>query len=536
MSKVGKYLSNIWSERHAQSSLEIKAGVNDIDGVYENYEPFSLGTYYGDKLVRRERKEIYTTYKIMMQDPTIHACLNLLVTAALGGHESRGEVVFIRPADNIKGNGIRARELRRMVEKEAEHLQQLINNIIFVLARNGVGFGDGFARVYPVKHIGLAHVTCNETVDSPLIQAFEQAGRTVGYHVLEMNDFEIRKITKLNKLQMVRMKMQRVTPLPQFRIDHVLHRQLLDEDDINQVPIIPSPVGGSFLQAVEPAWKDWVLSFAALNSQQIADSVNNQFMTADMSGMPEANRKKFKQGLQQTLQDLHEKTKKAFQGGDPLWATNWIFLPTHGEKQVINPLSDLTTRSTPLSLDLALTHLKRGVGALGLDLSLTGWMELISGGLGDGAAFHTSAQVMQNSALIRQAVTEPIIDMCIMHFAYKYGKVFKRGDLPFKIEFYSDISAAATESLNNKNTRANTLAVSASAILSLKETGLGKDANTMLLTEVMGMDDKQAEMIATDLSKAAKEAKAAEKAANGGHEDNEESDLGDTPDADDEEV
>lgn len=519
MSKVGKFLTNIWSERQAERSLDIKSGIDDIDSTYENFEPFGLGVYYGDKLKRRERKEIYTSYKVMMQDPTIHACLNLLVTAALGGHETRGEVVFIRPADKIKGDGIRAKELRTMVEKEAEHLQALINNIIFVMSRNGIGYGDSFARVYPVRKVGVAHITCDETVDPPLIQAYEQAGRTVGYHVLEMNDFEIRKVTKLNIQQMVRMKMQRITPLPQFRIDHVLHRQLLDEDDINKVPIIPSPVGGSFLQSVEPAWKDWVLSFAALNSQQIADSVNNQFMTADMSGMPEANRKKFKQGLQKTLLELHEKTKKAFQGGDPLWATNWVFLPTWGEKQVINPLNDLTTRTSPLSLELALTHLKRGVGSLGLDLSLTGWMELISGGLGDGAAFHTSAQVMQNSALIRQAVTEPIIDICIMHFAYKYGKVFKRGDLPFKIEFYSDISAAATESLNNKNTRAGTLATGAGALLALKEVGLSEDSNTMLLTDVMGLDDKQAEMIASDMKKAKKEADDAENGGPGGGND-----------------
>lgn len=532
MSKVGKFLGNIWSEKRIEQSSKPTANVNDISGVYENFEPYSLGVYYGEKLKRRERKEILTTYKIMMQDPTIHACLNLLVTAALGGHETRGEVIFIRPSDKIKGDGVRATELRKLVEKETEHLQSIINNVIFAFARNGIGYGDSFARVYPKRGAGVIHVTCDETVDPPMIQAFEQAGRTVGYHVLETNDFEIRRITKLNKHQMIRMKMQRITPLPQFRIDHILHKQILDEDDLDNVPIIPAPVGGSFLQAVEPAWKDWILSFAALNSQQIADSVNTQFMTADMSGMPEANRQKFKKGLQQTLQQLHDKTKKALQGGEELWATQYVFMPTYGEKQIINPLGDLTTRTSPMSLELALTHLKRGVGSLGLDLSLTGWMELISGGLGDGAAFHTSAQVMQNSALIRQAVTEPIIDLCIMHYAYKYDKVFDRSDLPFKIEFYSDISAAATESLNNKATRANTLSLTAGSILALKELSLDEDSNTMLLTEMLGMDDKHAELIAADLGKAKKEAKAAENAANG--QGGEGGEGGDNPADDDE--
>lgn len=508
MNKVGKYLSNIWSSSRLEQSIAPTAKVGDVSSVYEAYEPYSLGVYYGKELQRRDRKSIYTEYKTMMQDPTIHGALNLLVTSALGGHESRGEVVFIRPSDKLSGQGQRAKELRSLIEKEAECLQSIINDFIFVFARNAVGYGDGFARVYPIQNVGISHVLCNEAVDPPLIQAFEQAGRTIGFHALEISDFEIRHITKMHMHQMIRMKMPRVAPLPQFRIDHVLHRQLLDEDDPNNAPLIPSLVGGSFLQAVAPAWRDWVLMFTALNSQQIADSVNNQFMSLDLSAMPESSREKYKKGLQTALHTLQDKIKTSLQGGEALYTTNWTFLPTWGEKQVLNPLGDMTTRSAPISLELAMTHLKRGVGALGLDLSLLGWMEMITGGLGDGGAFHTSAQVAQQSALIRQAVTEPLIDLCLMHFAYKYGKVFKRGDLPFKIEFYSDISASATEALNNKNTRANTLAVTAGAILGLKELNLDQESNNIFLSDMLGMDDLHAEKISTSMANTKAEADA----------------------------
>lgn len=42
-----------------------------------------------------------------------------------------------------------------MVEKEAETLQGLINSVIFAFARNGIGYGDSFARVYPKKGVGV---------------------------------------------------------------------------------------------------------------------------------------------------------------------------------------------------------------------------------------------------------------------------------------------------------------------------------------------------------------------------------------------
>jgi len=162
MSRVGNFLTNIWSEKRLEQSTQVTAKLGDINPSYENFEPYSLGVYYSEKLQRRERKSIYTNYKLMMQDPTIHACLNLLVTAALGGHETRGEVVFIRASEKVKTDGTRARELRAMVEKEAEHLQGLINSVIFAFARNGIGYGDSFARGGTEHHGGLfSPFSCN---------------------------------------------------------------------------------------------------------------------------------------------------------------------------------------------------------------------------------------------------------------------------------------------------------------------------------------------------------------------------------------
>ncbi|WP_454667860.1 hypothetical protein [Acinetobacter calcoaceticus] len=502
MSTFGNLLSAAFGARQAEMQTHITSDLNSINKVYENFAPYSLGTYSSKELQERDRKQIYTTYKIMQTDPTIDAALNLLVTAALGGHETRGEVVFISPADHIRNDGVRAKKLRAIVEKESKHLQSLINSFVFAFSRNGITYGDSYARIYAAKGYGIHHVLCDEHVEPPNIQAYEQAGQTVGYHVLEKGNIDNRVLTKLTRSQMIRMKMQRIAPVPQFRVDQIYTQQLLQEDDISKVPVIPSPVGGSFLQNVETAWRDVVLNFTALNTQQIVDSVKTAFLTIDVSGMPPENRKIYKEGLTDAILKQHEKAKDALMGGDPLWATNWIVLPQWGDKQVMNPLGDIAQRSTPLSMELVMTHMRRAVGALGLDISLLGWADMLAGGLGDGAAFHTSAQVMQRSALIRQALSEPLIDLCILHFAYKYGEIYLRSDLPFKIEFYSDISAAATEALNNKNTRANTLMMTAQSVQSLKELNLSSQANSMLLDEYLGMDTTKADLIAESIEKA----------------------------------
>lgn len=505
MSFVGKFLAQSYGFRRAEQRINTNANINDVNQTYANMAPYSLGTYYNKDLQARDRKQIYTIYKMMQRDPTIDAALNLLVTAALGAHESRGEVVFIQPADHIRGNGARARELRRLVEKESRHLQGIINAFVFALARNGVTYGDSYARIYSEDGFGVHNALCDEHVEPPLVQSYEQAGKTVGFHVLEINDYESQYIAKLTNTQMIRMKMQRITPVPQFNMNRVLNQRLLEENDIRKVPIIPSPIGGSFLQNVEGAWKDVVLNFTALNTQQIVDSVKTAFMTVDVSGMPDHNRKIYKEGLTDALLKHHEKAKDAMMGGDPLWATNWIVMPTWGDKQIMNPLGDIAPRTSPLSMELVMTHLRRAVGSLGLDISLVGWADMLSGGLGDGAMFHTSAQVMQRAALIRQALTDALNRLCNIHFAKKYGKGFNPNDLPFKIEYYSDISAAATEALNNKNTRANTLMMTAQSIQALKDLGLSHSTNIILLDDYLGMDSEKALLVSKDMDKAKEE-------------------------------
>lgn len=149
-------------------------------------------------------------------------------------------------------------------------------------------------------------------------------------------------------------------------------------------------------------------------------------------------------------------------------------------------------------------HLRRMTGALGVDIALTGWADMLAGGLGDGASFHTNAQVMQKAIFIRQAATEAINEIIKLHFGYKYGRVY-RDNLPWKVTFYSDISAASQESINNKNTRAATLMGIAQSISQLKELNLDKGSNYLLLTDILGLDDDQANQISQSLASTPKE-------------------------------
>lgn len=500
----GHFLTKLYGQKHSNSQygntpLGTAADISDIDPQYEMLAPYSLGTFETEQTKRRTRKSIYTTWRQMQRDPTIAAALNLHVTAALGGHESRGDTVFMSPSALVEGPGRRARELRAMVEKESTILTPLFNACAFSVCRHAVSYGDGYARPFGAKGHGLLEIQCDEHTEPPLIQAFEQAGRTVGFHVLEQNEYQ-NLVTRLTTLQMARMKMPRYAPVPQFSLLPLIQSRLLKEDDISKVPIIPSPVGGSVLYDAEESWENVQLLLAAMNTQQIADSVKQAFLTVDMSGMPRAHQQKYQEALTTTLKTYSDQVMSALKGGKSIWASAWHVLPVWGDKQILNPIGELAQRGVPLNSEQLMLHVRRMAGALGQDMSLLGWADQLAGGIGDGASFQTNARAMQMSIHIRQAHTIFQNAITNIHWFYKYGYCFKPTELPWKFEYYSDMTAASTEQLTNKQTRANTLALTNGAIQSLKDLGLSKKSNKSLLTDIGGFDDDKAEQIAQDLA------------------------------------
>ena len=499
----GDRLVSLMRSDRASAIVENSATLSDIDPLYAMVEPFALDTHESGVTARRQRKDIYTIWQQMQADPSIAEGLALHVSAALGGHESRAETVFMTPSLRMRGEGIYAKEMRKKIAQRKRRLEPIINRIITKICRDAVGFGDGYARVYGQKGVGIVDIICNEYTHPPLIQAFEQGGKTIGYHALEAKDW-IKVVTPLNTIQMLRMKMQRVTHVPQFEtVQGLVRQQILKADIQSELPIIPAHVGGSFLFEVEEPWKNVHLTLAGLNNQQIADSVNQMFLTVDFAGMPPEQQKKYRAGLEKVIKAHKDYVRKAFEGGDAIWGTQFSVLPTNGDKQILNPVGDIKgQRGSPINIEVFMLNVRRLMGGMGMDISLVGWAEQLAGGLGDGAAFHTSSQIMRRSMLIRQAATDFLNHVAALDWGYAYNEWFEPIDYPWQFEFYSDQSAAATEQLTNKQTRMNTLTMTAQALAAIKELGLDEETMAMLLEAEGGMDLEQAQKFAKALKNA----------------------------------
>lgn len=475
------------------------ASIHDVNRNYDALNQFELGTPNGPDKKPRTRQQIYALWEIMQKDPQVAEALSLHVTAALGGHETTGDMIFLTPHDRVRGKGRRAKELRDRVEREARYIAPIINRIAFAMARQAVGYGDSYSRIYTDKKAGVVDLMNNRHTASPLIMPFEQAGRTIGFHALEEENLE-RSIAKLTPMQILRVKMPRIENVPQVPLQVWQDAKVLTHDLRSDSPLLPSEVGGSFLYPIEDPWKDVTISRAGLNNQQIADSVRQTFLTLNMESMPADQQNKYTAGLTKMLTKYRDQIEEAFKGGEALYGTKHHVLPQWGEKQILQSVGDLSQRNAPLNEGLLMLNLRRLAGGLGIDLSLMGWADMLAGGLGDGAAFHTSAQIMRRSTFIRQSNIDAYNHVMSVHWGIKYGEYFEPQDYPWQFDFYSDQNAAATQALNNKQSRANTTTIQMSAVQTIRDLGLGKETSQLILEDEMGYDTGMAEQIAISIT------------------------------------
>lgn len=497
--KFSRFMANILISDRENNLSQVSASINDVHKNYDSINQFELGSHTTPDKAPRTRQQIYTMWELMQKDPQIAEALALHVTAALGGHETTGDVIFITPHDRIRGKGSRARDLRAKVEREERHLAPIINRVAFSLALQAIGHGDSYARIYTDKHRGVVDIINDRHTMPSLIMPFEQAGKTIGFHALEEENLE-RSIAKLTPMQILRVKMQRVVFVPQIALQAWQDQKILTHDNRSDCPLVPSEVGGSFLYTIEEPWQDVTISRAGLNNQQISDSVKQAFLTLNMESMPPDQQKSYKKGLTTVLTNYRNQVEEAFKGGEALYGTKYHFLPQWGEKQILQSVGDLSQRMAPLNEGLLMTNLKRLAGGLGIDLSLIGWAEMLAGGLGDGAAFHTSAQIMRRTTLIRQANIDAYNHVMSIHWGIKYGEYFEENNYPWQFDFYSDQTAAATQALTNKQSRANTTVSQLQVVQMMKDLGLGKETAQLILEDEMGYDITMAEKIAISIT------------------------------------
>lgn len=443
----------------------------------------------GRKLARA-RQLIYEKWQIMESDPIVSSAVQLLVTAALGGHETTGDIVFIEQKAQEKED----KKLSSMVDEIRDTLSQKFNDIAFQLAYLAVVYGDSFVRVYSEEKEGVVLLDMSELIRPQLVQAFEQGGSTVGYAVtIGPKNFE-----KLSILQMARMKMPRTQWIPQFGVVEKSLRSAITEEEIQNLPIMPSMVGGSLLYNAETAYDNLISSLIGLVGQRWLDSIDEQMLTVNCTGMTTEQQKRFLTSIKGMLSRSKEVAETAIKNNKPILERIRHVIAINNEKQLtqLAPIGNGQGRNGSMSIDDIMLHAKLLAGALGVDLSMLGFADTLAGGLGEGGFFRTSAQIAERARIIRTALSECFNQIIDIHTLKRYGMVFDDTNRPWQINFFGSISAYEAEKTNTRMQAQNAGAILVQTLQQAKELGFDENQMKEFLAKTMQLDEDQAEMYA----------------------------------------
>lgn len=482
-----------WLEANVAPAKEITQADSFMYGNGISTVSTLLGT---GRRAAKARQLIYEKWAMMESDPLCSSALKILVTSALGGHETTGQMVFIEKTPLA----IKDKRLTTIAEEIARDLVPLLNKSAFSLGYTGAAFGDSYARIYS-NATGVIDISTDELYRPPLIQPFERGSRTIGYAVY-VGD---KSYERLDTTQLARLKMPRTQWVPQNGIVQKALRIAVTENDIDQLPILPSMVGGSLLYAAEPAYDDLAASLVGLVGQRWIDSIDEQMVSVNLESMTEAQQRMFITSISEMLKRSKALAEKAVNGGSPIMERIRHIIPVFNEKQItqVSSAGGGQGRNGNISIDDVMVHARRLSGALGVDLTMLGFADQMTGMFGDGGFSRISAQIAEQSRVIRTSLEECFNQIIDIHTLNRYGVVFSANERPVKVNFYGSIAAFESE---KQRTRNDSMAAGMQIVQTMqmfKDIGATEEMMANFLSKQMMLDEDEAKLYAAIVKVAA---------------------------------
>lgn len=462
----------------------------------------------GNLLVRRipeGRIEKYTHLRIMSKDPTIDSAIKMHLAQALAVKPDTGEIITI---DEISGC-----EDNKIVKELNDTFATMLNQKLEEWTYSACLFGWQPLRVYGQEGKGVTQVRCDYYTLPDYTSRYERVGNIAGYASTWQQIAGGQKnkgvLTLMPPWSFVEIK------LPNWQINH-LHREpirqsgdifSIDNDDWENEGYTESQNYGTSL--IETAYEPWVDLQEAILSLNMSrkNAANVERLIGVQTG--KLNPQKAAQYLgtisKQMQKAAHAQAQKSLRKGYVQTVWNHI-IPIFSTGQGQLDISTVEGKPDIANIEDVKFHINRLGSAVGIDPSLLGFGEAMSGGLGDGGFFRMSVMAAIKANMIRTAVEQMIHRLFEIHIAYKYGKVFLETERPWQIKFHSLNTAIAREQSEQVDRQA-TFAMTVTQILQMIDPNLGsvnRDAyQHWLLTDLLHIDDEKAKAISQKIKEAA---------------------------------
>lgn len=452
------------------------------DGITSEADSISLSAE-----LPGERLQKYNILETMAKSPTISTALNIHIAHALAPSKKTGQAFILSPKD-----GPDAEAVSRCEELTAD-LGAMINDGLPSWAMIMAIFGVSYVRPYAEQGRGITGIESSYYTLPHFVQEFYRGSQLVGFsgdYILDTHSLR-RVITE--PWNLVSMKNPYWTPQHKvIPVSYGTKGYSLLSDQADKPLMETQNYGTSFLEYSYEPYLNLCASLAALKSTRNNAAKIDRLIALTTNTLDPVNAANYTRGVSQALKRHSDLVAKRSINANAIPTVLNHLIPVMGDGK--NGIT-IDTQSIPADIsgiEDVMFHLRQLAASLGIDATMLGWADQMSGGLGEGGWQQTAIQAALRANWIRQAAQRTIYRLLDIHLAYKYGKVYTETNRPYDVQFNSMNTAIQEEENRELDARANFVAVISQIMDQIQNNPklAGSDAfMRYLFTEQLHIDD-----------------------------------------------
>lgn len=401
-----------------------------------------------------ERFAKYTFLEEMSRFSILNDALDIHLTHALSTDKKTNRSFVIQGKE---GKTEKETAANRAVATELMNaLGETLNREMPAWAKIMCVYGVTYVRPYAQTNVGIVSFENSYYTNPYFVREYVRGNDLAGF----TNEYFWGASEKANLLAepwaLIPLKIPFWTPdRSQEPINIGLTPYALMDDPMERLPSETQNYGTSMLEHSYGAYQSLLNALKSLKASRNNASKIDRLIGVNTSTLDPVNAAAYINTITASFKRSADRMARRAQNGGYIPTVVNNVIPVMGDGKGTMSIDTQSTTADISNIEDIMFYLRQLAGSVGMDVTLLGWADIMSGGLGEGGFFRTSIQAAMRAQWIRNAVytfTHRAIDI---HLAYKSGKVYLPEDRPYTITFNSLNTAIQEEEMAEQESRSN---------------------------------------------------------------------------------
>lgn len=433
-------------------AIVARSGIGYMDNTGTHPDPLSnaADSIIGDIVLPIDRRSRYEIFETMARSPTVAAALQIHISHALSVDKKSRSSFSIKALDQADTETVaRCQELM-------DDIGHLIDKDLPSWAMQMAIYGVSYLRPHCEHGKGIVSVENSYFCLPHFVNEFHRGGQLVGFSGDYILHPETNQRILSDPWDLIPMRVPFWLPDHRIRPITIGNKQpnLLTPHAAAQL-VETQNYGTSFLESAYEPWLRMQTALKALLANRYNAGKMDRLIALATNELDPANAARYTREVTQALKRSTDAVRrKAAQGQNVTTSINHVIPVMSGGKGGIT--IDTQTVSADIAAIEDIMFWVRQLGSsLGVDATMLGWADQMSGGLGEGGWIQTAIQAALRAEWVRKAATTTIMRLIDVHLAFKYGKTYPANDRPYIVEFNSLSTAIAEQENRDRDSRVN---------------------------------------------------------------------------------